>query len=306
MDEEHGSLAKRGRPNSPPVLPPPGSSKTVDSNNKSESSGNPLSNGRNTGEGQSVFIQLKNKEGDLLGSKLDIPATATQTQLSQLINTLLKAPEDETVPYTFYISDDELTSNLHAHLCTRGISREQEVEVVYQPLERFHVRAVTRCTDTLEGHQGAVLHLNFSPDGKYLVSGGGDNLVRFWDVDTCAPLNDCKGHQDHVLATAWCPDGKKFATGDKRGKLLVWTPTSPKPLTTMRGHKKWVTAIVWEPMHRSHYTDSVSESDGHKQISGFCERFASASNDATVKIWNSRTGKCEVSMTAHQVSLVEC
>ncbi len=234
-----------------------------------------------------MFVQLKDMKGAALGPKLDIPASATQAQLSQLINKLLKAPEGETIPYTFYVNQDELTTDLFSHLSTQGVSREQEVEVVYQPLERFHVRAVTRCTDTLEGHQGAVLHLSFSPNGRYLVSGGGDNLVRFWDVDTCAPLNDCHGHKDHVLATAWCPDGRKFATGDKRGQLLVWSPTSPKPLATLFGHKKWVTSIVWEPVHRDRA----------------CERLASASSDGSVKIWNSRTGKCEVSMTAHTQSV---
>jgi len=236
---------------------------------------------------QSVFVQLQSMKGELLGPKLDIPSNATQVQLSQLINKLLEAPEGETIPYTFYIDENELLGNLMQHIKDKKLSTEQEIQIKYQPLERFHVRAVTRCTDTLEGHQGAVLHLSFSPDGKYLVSGGGDNLVRFWDVDTCAPLNDCRGHKDHVLATAWCPDGKKFATGDKRGKLLVWSPTSPKPLTNLRGHKKWITSIVWEPMHRNKS----------------CERFASGSNDGTVKIWNSRTGKCEISMTGHAGSV---
>ena len=238
-------------------------------------------------EVKSLFVQLQSMQGEPLGPKLDIPASATQAQLSQLINKLLQTPADESVPYTFYINEVELAKNLINHVTLNKISTETEIVVKYQPLERFHVRAVTRCTDTLEGHQGAVLHLSFSPNGKYLVSGGGDNLVRFWDTDTAAPINDCRGHKNHVLATAWCPNGQKFATGDKSGKLFVWSPTSPKPLTTLRGHKKWVTAIVWEPMHRNKT----------------CERFATSSNDGTVKIWNSRTGKCEVSMTAHQSSV---
>ena len=44
---------------------------------------------------------------------------------------------------------------------------------------------------TLTGHSGMVLSVAFSEDGKRVVSGSGDNLVKIWDADkgseVCTP-----------------------------------------------------------------------------------------------------------------------
>jgi WD40 repeat protein len=38
----------------------------------------------------------------------------------------------------------------------------------------------------LQGHTNYVFALDFSPDGKTLVSGSGDNTVRLWDTEPLA------------------------------------------------------------------------------------------------------------------------
>jgi cell division cycle 20-like protein 1 (cofactor of APC complex) len=35
---------------------------------------------------------------------------------------------------------------------------------------------------SLKGHQSRVLYLSISPNGKYVVSGAGDETLRFWDL----------------------------------------------------------------------------------------------------------------------------
>ena len=45
----------------------------------------------------------------------------------------------------------------------------------------------------LDGHEGPVLQVSFSPDGKYLASSGGDGTVKVWSVpdgDLVATLSD--------------------------------------------------------------------------------------------------------------------
>lgn len=73
------------------------------------------------------------------------------------------------------------------------------------------VRQRDHLVSTLNGHSQEVCGLKWSPDGKYLASGGNDNLVNIWAADTGAsttgssPLHTLNEHQAAVRALAWCP-----------------------------------------------------------------------------------------------------
>jgi ribosome assembly protein 4 len=183
-------------------------------------------------------------EGNAAGPQLSIPLDTDPKKLTQLINELLQ--NKDRVPYAFYVDETELVADLKALLQEKNISAEKTLTIQYQPLSVFRVRPVTRCSDTMPGHSGAILHCSFSPDGEHLVSGGGDNVVRFWDTKTCTPRFSCKGHKDHVLCTAWSPTAQWFATADRSGEIRVWDPKSGKCVKVWKRHTKWVTALSWE------------------------------------------------------------
>ena len=64
--------------------------------------------------------------------------------------------QEETTPYAFFVEDSEITDTVEKALSKRDIhDTEQVVDIVYQPLAVFRVRAVTRCTSTLVGHSEA-------------------------------------------------------------------------------------------------------------------------------------------------------
>jgi len=76
--------------------------------------------------------------------------------------------QDETTPYSFFVDDIEIADSLGKALSETKTwqSSEVVVEIVYQAQAVFRVRAVTRCTSTVEGHAEAVLTLQFSPNGR--------------------------------------------------------------------------------------------------------------------------------------------
>lgn len=102
--------------------------------------------------------------------------------------------QEESVPYTFFVKDNEITDSLQKALDKNTLENTEEVlDIVYQPQAIFRVRPVTRCTSSIEGHAEAVISVAFSPDGRYLASGSGDTTVRFWDIYTETPQFTCKG-----------------------------------------------------------------------------------------------------------------
>lgn len=240
----------------------------------------------------SVIINLVNQEKESAGPPVDVPIDVTTKQLELLVNSLIES--DNPVPYAFYVNDVEVVNSLKETIeqlrADQHFSLEDTLNVSFQPLSVFRVRPVTRCSETMPGHTDAVIHVSFSPDGKKLASGGGDLMVRFWNVITSTPIHVCPGHRQHVLCTAWSPNGQYFVSADKSGEIRVWDPvTGQQRGQPLRGHSKWVTAIAFEPLHM----DPLST------------RFATSSKDQTIRVWNIRNGTCETTISGHTDS-VEC
>ena len=46
------------------------------------------------------------------------------------------------------------------------------------------------------GHLGVIYGVDFSPDGRYILSGGADGTARLWDVQTGAEVRRFIGHSN--------------------------------------------------------------------------------------------------------------
>jgi len=64
--------------------------------------------------------------------------------------------------------------------------------------------------------------LDFTPDGKILVSKGRDKCVRLWDPETGKMLHVCEGHNLPIDHLVMAPDGKTFVSSDWGGDVIVW------------------------------------------------------------------------------------
>ena len=122
-----------------------------------------------------------------------------------------------------------------------------------------------------------------------MVSGSGDNTARIWDCDTGTPVHTLKGHTSWVLAVSWSPDDSRIATGSMDNTVRMWDSKTGKQLgNSMKGHTKWVTGLAWEPYH--------VQKQGEP-------RLASASKDATVRVWSTNQQTIELVLSGHKGSV---
>jgi WD40 repeat protein len=131
---------------------------------------------------------------------------------------------------------------------------------------------------TLQGHDGVILSVSFSPDGQTLASSAG-NTIKLWKIETEKELRTLVGHENFVTSVSFSPDRQTLASASRDNTIKLWNIETGKEIRTLKGHEEAVFNVSF-----SH--------DG--QI------LASGSVDQTIKLWNVKTGKEIRTLVGHE------
>jgi WD40 repeat protein len=148
---------------------------------------------------------------------------------------------------------------------------------------------------TLTGHGHWIYGVGFSPDGKWLASAAWDGTIGLWDIPACIRATTCKASEILRLkpgqvffeSVSFSPDGKLLVSAGNDGwgrpnNLQIWDvaarPIKSKLIEELPGHTGFINQVSFSP-------------DG--------KRFASGSDDKTIKIWDVATGKAIKTLTGH-------
>ncbi|KAH9717716.1 WD REPEATS REGION domain-containing protein [Citrus sinensis] len=125
----------------------------------------------------------------------------------------------------------------------------------------------------IQAHKGCIWTLKFSPDGRYLASGGEDGVVRIWHVTSVAA--SCKSFTDDGGFGSNAKEGKIKFGKKKSSHVPVVIPDEvfqieESPLQELHGHKGDVLDLAWS---NSNY-------------------LLSCSMDKTVRMWQVGCNQC--------------
>ncbi len=129
---------------------------------------------------------------------------------------------------------------------------------------------------TLKGHTAMVVSVAFSPDGKRLASGSGDDINRYpprpgevkvWDAQTGQELLSLQGGR----SVAYSPDGKRLASASAAG-VKVWDAQTGQEMLTLKLRTSG--AVAFSPDGKQ-----LASSSYIPPVSG------------QIKVWDAQTGQ---------------
>jgi WD40 repeat protein len=102
----------------------------------------------------------------------------------------------------------------------------------------------------------------FSPDGRYVLSGGTESATRLWDRHTGAPIREFVGSPAGTMTARFSPDGSKVLTtaGHPNPGAQLWKTETGELEREFRWSSAWPMGAVFSPDGTKIATRSQGES----------------------------------------------
>ena len=152
-------------------------------------------------------------------------------------------------------------------LATGGGDPSRSGEVTF-----WNVGPQTLIKNLTDVHSDTVYGMEFSRDGKLLVTGAADKFVKLIDIATGKPIKQFEGHTHHVLDVTMRPDAKIIASAGADNVIKIWDVETGEQQRTIQGFTKQVTSIQYLGRGAAYFNQIVSCS-GDKTV-----RFHQADN----------------------------
>jgi len=137
---------------------------------------------------------------------------------------------------------------------------------------------------TLSGHTDSVVHAEFSPDGRHIVTASSDGTARLWNTESGQLMANLRGHTGKVSVARFSPVGERIVTASKDKTARVWNAANGQLLATLSAH-----------------TESVV----HAEFSPDGQHIVTASHDHTARIWNAADGQLLKTLQSHTDSVYD-
>ncbi len=176
----------------------------------------------------------------------------------------------------------------------------------------------------LNGHLDRVTCLRFSPNGDRIASSSKDNTIRVWDVNTGNEIKVLTGHSDAVKSIAFSPDGSIIATSSDDQTIQIWNSRTGELISYIPVGKEEFQSLAFCPngkflastagkgfsLWRTDTWERVTHNERAHELTVRCivfspdgRKFATGSEDARIKLWDTRTGQLVTTLHGHNQSI---
>ncbi|MHC4924833.1 MAG: WD40 repeat domain-containing protein, partial [Planctomycetota bacterium] len=171
-----------------------------------------------------------------------------------------------------------------------------------------------------EGHPGGgAISLAWSPDGRYLASGGSDRVgVKVWDVAAGATVFEVP-ESEWVWSVTWRPDGRQLAAAVNSEKVIVWDAATWQEVGAWQESRYSIYSLAWSPDGRELGWNAKGRINIREQETGIerlrlgapgeaaysfvwspaGDRLAGAGQDGVVRVWDTTTGEALQNLRGH-------
>ncbi len=98
---------------------------------------------------------------------------------------------------------------------------------------------------TITGHEARVTSVEFSADGKSILTGSADRTARIFDIESGRETAKFLGHLMGVWQATFSPDNRQVATASEDGSALVWDVASGNASPRFQSHQGPVYAVAF-------------------------------------------------------------
>ena len=152
----------------------------------------------------------------------------------------------------------------------------------FETIRLWRMPEGTSLSERFKGHDQACYEIQFTPDGKKIVTGSMDGAIRVWDAETGRQVEALK-HDRWVSGLTLSPDGRRILSCGFDDTVRLWDRESGRELHKLKGH--------------GHF-------GGNREFAiGFTpdgKQFASFGKDMTLRTFNTDEGRM---LSEHVVSL---
>jgi glucose repression regulatory protein TUP1 len=168
-----------------------------------------------------------------------------------------------------------------------------------------------------EGHTEEIYCLDFSRDGRLIVSGSGDRTARVWELEDkkrtvfTIPMNDegVSTPDGGVTSVAVSHDSRLLAAGSLDSMTRVWDIATGQLLARLKGHMDSVYSVTFSADGRGLITGSLDKTLKHWDIMPIIRRVQQGPKmDRTALVSPEKPASLQstIDLVGHKVYYLHC